>query len=356
MSLLLADAKRKEEKRNAKRIANRKSASTSRARKKAYVQEMTELNARLKRQALILSLLPDMVIVIGVEGNITFCSAQVERVLRYDVKEMDGMNLADLLVPASKDKLNRLIKQLLGKKGDQRKPGTVSAHRKGPLVGNNATEASDQGESNITTGGISSGAENSATDGGAAAVSEPSFPLSVVQVEAKRGNKQENGTSTDNSDNSTYPGKHFSSLTSSQRSTSAVFLDATKGNGGGKDNCGGSKNPSSDLSNSSSLSTNAKNVQKANTNLERNVRIHNKKMKAELGSGYKDDVTGADVTANNASARLSSLQHRPEASSSEDDSGYRESNDSREETSSSVSESSGSNGTSITVAEKNTLE
>jgi hypothetical protein len=96
--------------------------------------------------------------------------------------------------------------------------------------------------------------------------------------------------------------------------------------------------------------------------------------------GPKDDVTGASVTANNASARLSSLKHVPEAlrggkkdvkaaryenagdqsssddsllagveekkkgESASDDSGYRESNDSREETSSSGSDTSQSNG------------
>jgi len=100
--------------------------------------------------------------------------------------------------------------------------------------------------------------------------------------------------------------------------------------------------------------------------------------KAKSDDGPKDDVTGASVTANNASARLSSLQHVPEVrtkkeekapgryenngdqSSSDDsllagveekkkvenasdDSGYRESNDSREETSSSGSDSSNSN-------------
>ena len=312
---------------------------------------MTELNARLKRQALILSLLPDMVIVIGVEGDITFCSAQVERVLRYDMKELEGVNLSNLLIPASKEKLNRLIKQLSGKKPDRRKTDAEAERKEGALAVN---EASDQGESNVTTGGISSGAENSATDGGAAVVSEPSFPLSVVQVGAKRdktSKKKENGTTTDTSDTSTYPGKQLSSLTvsnSSQRSATAADLEASKaatGVSGDGDPGRVRKNASSDMSNSSSLSTDANNVQQANTNLERNVRIHNKKMKFESGSGYTDDVTGAEVTANNATARLSSLQHRPEASSSEEDSGYRESNDSREETSSLVSDSSGSNGT-----------
>ena len=72
---------------------------------------------------------------------------------------------------------------------------------------------------------------------------------------------------------------------------------------------------------------------------------------AQLKAGYKDDVIGADVTANNASARLSSLQHRPEsplANENSDDSGYRESNDSRIETSSSGSgDSSLPNGKSV---------
>ena len=75
--LLLAEARRKHEKRAAKRMANRKSASSSRARKKALIDKMTNANARLRRQAMILNLLPDLVIAITVDGKITFCSAQV---------------------------------------------------------------------------------------------------------------------------------------------------------------------------------------------------------------------------------------------------------------------------------------
>lgn len=77
LNLLLADARRKEEKRTAKRVANRRSACTSRARKKALVEEMTKTNIRLKRQALILSLLPDLVMAISIDGEINFCSDQV---------------------------------------------------------------------------------------------------------------------------------------------------------------------------------------------------------------------------------------------------------------------------------------
>lgn len=134
---------------------------------------------------------------------------------------------------------------------------------------------------------------------------------------------------------------------------------------------------------SSSLSSETKNL-RANDNLDRNVRWHNQRMLEESKKhksidGPKDDVTGASVTANNASARLSSLQHVPERShqkkddkssrdestgdqsssddsllagveekkgeSASDDSGYRESNESREEMSSSGSDTSRSNGT-----------
>ena len=134
----------------------------------------------------------------------------------------------------------------------------------------------------------------------------------------------------------------------------------------------------------SSLSSETKNL-RANNNLDRNVRWHNQRMmlegnkKSEADNGPKDDVTGASVTANNATARLSSLEHCPKISrgseleeptmyespgdqsssddsllagveekkkseDASDDSGYRESNDSREESSSSWSDTSRSNG------------
>lgn len=341
VAVLLADARRKEAKKTAKRLANRKSASSSRARKKALVQEMTELNARLKRQAQILALLPDLVITINVDGVITFCSAQVERVLHHKIDDIVGAQLADLLVPASKDKLNRLVARLveseqLATLGVAAVNGTVGANESG-----NDTEQALGGVSNNESAGAAAGGENSSE---IAVVSEPSFPLSVVKVKAKDGPS----TEIDNSDNSASnpASKGPSSLTqeSIPRSPTASSLgnsDDAKSAAKAKD--GNKKGlPSSDTSNSSSLSTAAKKVQKANQNLEKNVRAHNKKMKKKGCPSYRDDVTGADVTANNASARLSSLQHRPE-SSSEEDSGYRESNDSREETSSSASDSSASN-------------
>ena len=89
LKLMLADAKRREEKKTMKRAANRKSASESRARKKAFVEEMTKTNERLKRHAQILALLPDLVVCIQLDGKITFASAQVSSIWFWKNKVTD---------------------------------------------------------------------------------------------------------------------------------------------------------------------------------------------------------------------------------------------------------------------------
>jgi len=89
LKLMLADAKRREEKKTLKRAANRKSASESRARKKAFVEEMTKTNERLKRHAQILALLPDLVVCIQLDGKITFVSAQVSSIWFWKNKVTD---------------------------------------------------------------------------------------------------------------------------------------------------------------------------------------------------------------------------------------------------------------------------
>jgi len=377
--VLLADTKRREEKKNAKRIANRRSASTSRARKKALVKEMTELNARLRRQALILALLPDLVIVIDVEGVITFCSAQVERALHYKPDDLAGSQLADLLMPSSRLKLKALISELNGDSEGASKKVSVAAPTPvrvtSKKVSGKYPAAAPCGErpevTDDSAAKVMANAENAATEAAAIVQSstsagskaapvaaDPSFPLSVVKVDST-GTKP---TADENSDTSgSRDSKQLSSLTNSAsltRSPTASSLgnsgsddNAKKRAASGTDAAAGKELLSSDTSNTSTLSADAKKLQKANANLERNVRWHNKKLKGKHPieeDEYTDDVIGAAVTANNATARLSSLRvgvaRRPEPSSSEDDSGYRESNDSREETSSSsASDTSESN-------------
>lgn len=413
VALLLADARRREEKKTAKRVANRKSACTSRARKKALVEEMTRTNARLRRQALILSLLPDLVIVISQEGEITFCSAQVERVLKHKIDDLIGSDIRDVLIPESRTALGKLVAELTnihekpgacnGDENRNQSGGRGDRNEEGP--GSRRRENKPGDEENGDVSGASSGSGGLSSGAAAVVSDQSSFPLSVVKVDSKQ---EPPSDENDNSDASGGGGKEpvISSLSNSTaRSPSASLANSGSGSEDGvrapgtrkedgdsskKDRTLGSASKSqrpSSSDDSSSGSTETKNIRKANENLERNVRWHNKKMQsmsksAKAKPGHKDDVLGDSVTPNNALARLSSLQHYPDTtthtkkrkqfdsigdrSSSEDsllagieekkknsstnnenasdDSGYRESNDSREETSSCASESSNSNG------------
>jgi PAS domain-containing protein len=418
VALLLGDAQRKEKKRKAKRVANRKSASTSRARKKALVEEMTKINARLKRQALILALLPDLVIAITTDGEITFCSDQVQNVLMYNIDDLMGAKLRSLVAPDSRDALGSLMKAIVKSENRQASreahsaqgravtkrrrssPRNSSDTNESKATGDNGKEANDSRRGSSRSAGGSGGDPSAA----AAIVSEQSFPLSVVEVESKRSaigspalrNGHATTETNDNSDTSTSNGgkQQLSSLTNSasRSPTASSFGEDERGRGscdsGGPGDSKTKKNPPSS-DESSSLSSEAKNMRKANDNLDRNVRWHNRRMledtkKRKSDFGPKDDVTGASVTANNASARLSSLTHYPFISKSKDvkspsyernedqsssddsllagveekkktenvsdDSGYRESNDSREETSSSGSDTSNSNGKSTSAS------
>eukprot|EP00804_Cyclotella_cryptica_P013812 CCRYP_019435-RA/>CCRYP_019435-RA protein AED:0.01 eAED:0.01 QI:134/1/1/1/0.8/0.66/6/142/1158 len=111
--IILEDARNKEARKNAKRMANRKSASTSRARKKQLIDELTAAHAKLRRHALILAYLPDPVVVIGVSGKIKFCSAQIERMLNYKSDGLVGSSIEDIIVPDSRRVIRQLIHDLV---------------------------------------------------------------------------------------------------------------------------------------------------------------------------------------------------------------------------------------------------
>lgn len=386
VAILRSEAERKLKKKNEKRVANRKSASNSRARKKALVEEMTKTNARLKKHAMILALLPDLVISTTVDGMITFCSAQAERILQFKSDDLVGGNLFDLLVPLSRHSCRSHIEELVnpGKakakklkeaakaKDTKRKNMRIRDNEEKNAVAKNI--AGDKGSNRSTGLELSRGGNNSTESGAVAIVSEQSFPMSVVNVDSKQQDSQQlnRGAGTESNDN----------------------LDLFTSNGGSGEDEGG-EGTSSDRPKKesdkmlartsddfSSLSSETKNLRGANNNLDRNVRNHNQRMFEENkkdGNGPKDDVTGAPVTANNASARLSSLEHCPtgakkiksnnhspalyestgDQSSSDDslltgveekkgekknddsdDTGYNESNESREESSSSWSDTS----------------
>lgn len=390
LNLLLADARKKEERRINKRASNRRSASTSRARKKALVEEMTRLNAQLRRQALILSLLPDMVLAINADGVITFCSAQAERILQHNSEDLVGAKLSQLLVPSSRDALSGLVDELVA---TQSKAAADAA--------NAADDGESDGADNAEGGGASRddgadgarprrrGQKKARSEDGAVVISEhseQSFPLAVVNV--KNRSKQAVANNEDVSDSS--------GGETTARAPAEIAENDSKGKGKGRSNDSKGDTTASSLTNNSSLSRSTTNASfgndakeaaaddgeaskseresvstdravksdhrhssnsgrkeskkdrepassppsgqaqqpqqqtssgddssassnrlaKASEALNRNVRWHNEMMTSDkvgekVGIGLTDDVTGASVTANNAGARLSSLQHMP---------------------------------------------
>jgi len=339
LSMLLADARRKEQKKNAKRVANRKSACTSRARKKAYLEEMQRTNRKLRRQALILALLPDLVVALSSDCEISFISAQVERILRFNPDDLVGANMMDLIVPASREALRRLVTKLLQPDGcaltnTEEEELVVAAAtasndnstsnntvKKKQLEGKSARDIDRNNSPPVSAG---SAAENTNSTNEAVVISEQSFPLSVVQVKNSVKFNEDDGTdgsgngndkvamssitcsrySSDNNSNDS--SNHNNSLDEDTRGTNSKL------NGSKKENSSGSDDSSSD----------SKNLRKASEALNRNVQLHNAKLCKENVNNHRniqqhtDDVTGATVTANNADARLSSLQHRPIAGES----------------------------------------
>jgi hypothetical protein len=223
VAILRSESDRKTKKKNDKRVANRKSASNSRARKKALVDEMTKTNARLKKQAMILALLPDLVITTTTEGEITFCSAQAERILQYKTDDLSGEKLYNLLVPSSRHALESLIEDLVhpgkakaarasARRGTKR---TMTNKRNSNNGGNNnnnnnSTSKNITDESTTTNRNSNASARDSSrgsgggnstddTSGAVAIVSEQSFPLSVVEVENKTKQQSSLDSSTSNS-------------------------------------------------------------------------------------------------------------------------------------------------------------
>lgn len=98
-----------------KRAANRKSASTSRARKKAYVDEMTAKNERMKQHALILSMLPDLVLAVCRSGEMTYVSPSSQWLLLHSPQEVTGANIFELVTHDCHPLLRKMISDNLSR-------------------------------------------------------------------------------------------------------------------------------------------------------------------------------------------------------------------------------------------------
>ena len=90
-----------EDKKLAKRAANRLSAHLSRKRKKMFIDELKDENAELRRKELILRSIPDLIIVFNASGCISFVSHSVTRFLNYTVEELEYTSFWALLTEES---------------------------------------------------------------------------------------------------------------------------------------------------------------------------------------------------------------------------------------------------------------
>jgi PAS domain S-box-containing protein len=99
-------------KRLSKRISNRKSATVSRNRQRKLIESLLAENKRLRRDALILSHLPDAIVVIGLDGTIKFCNAQMTRITNHSAHELEGRSIKDFLASGSWRPLRHLIHDL----------------------------------------------------------------------------------------------------------------------------------------------------------------------------------------------------------------------------------------------------
>ena len=230
--------------------------------------------------------------------------------LRHKITHLVGADFSDILIPSSRVKLQELVEELLAAEQVASLGAEIVA---GPPKPDDAEMGQSSGKE------LSSGGEVNP-------VSEGSFPLSVVNV------ANEPNSAEDNSD--------LSASNGGGKTDEGAAQNGPNPKEGGSFESGNATQVKSDVSAESGLakrrlhiqqscddslssSNDAKNLLKANEALGRNVRWHNEMLVNEgkvpkKTSSHKDDVTGAYVTANNASARLSSLQVRADPSSAEE--------------------------------------
>lgn len=85
------------DKRQLKRVANRRSAQLSRKRKKQFIEELKDENDDLRRKEQILKSIPDLIVVFDSSGKFWFVSESVSRFLDFSVGELEGTSFWNLL-------------------------------------------------------------------------------------------------------------------------------------------------------------------------------------------------------------------------------------------------------------------
>lgn len=90
-----------EDKKFAKRAANRLSAHMSRKRKKMFVEDLKDENMELRRKEMILRSIPDLIVVFDSSGSMSFVSQSATRFLKYTSSELENTSFWDRLTEDS---------------------------------------------------------------------------------------------------------------------------------------------------------------------------------------------------------------------------------------------------------------
>ena len=221
--LMLEEQHKQEEKKRLKRAANRKSACTSRARKKQYVQDMTRANQSLKQHAQIMDLLPDLIIGVDRHGIVHYVSRSVLGRLQYPISTIIGASFFDLCTPDTASTARSML-QYNGpiKHWQHRQHGATGSE--GSLSTTSAISNSNSGSSvhgsNDSSGNSSPDAESSS------ALAPAATTVAVIGSPARKN---------DDRVTSTFPSRRRCSKQSISRAAAAVSVNrenASRSGGG----------------------------------------------------------------------------------------------------------------------------
>jgi PAS domain S-box-containing protein len=123
-----------DDKKLAKRAANRLSAHLSRKRKKMYIDDVTTENVDLRRKVQILQSIPDLVVVFDSSGCISFVSQSVPAFFDMQASEIEGASFWNFLTEDSVNLIKSAFMDALAEKRNPEDDSTLLCHGESLLI------------------------------------------------------------------------------------------------------------------------------------------------------------------------------------------------------------------------------
>jgi len=123
-----------EDKKLAKRAANRLSAHLSRKRKKMFIDDLTAENTDLRRKVQILQTIPDLIVVFDSSGCISFISQSVSTLLEITYQDLEGTSFWNCLAEDSVKIIKSAFMDALAEKRKLEDDSTPLCHGEPMLV------------------------------------------------------------------------------------------------------------------------------------------------------------------------------------------------------------------------------